>query len=438
MKKIGLIVGLGVVAYLGTIYTVDLSDKEFSQRKLAQSQIKEDPISSAAFQVLTENGCGYCHTENSEMPFYANLPIAKQLMKKDVESGLRHFQFDEVLSSFEEGNQISDVALAKISGVLNDNSMPPKAYLSMHWRSKLSNDEKQTLRTWIKQEQKNKQSLASSEYKYESVQPINADITVACSSCHSLSTGGVDRLTTSTGINGSKGPINAPTVFNSSYNIHQFWDGRANDLQEQAGGPPMNPIEMGSTSWDQITGKLELDEEMRTTFSTIYPDGITGDNITDAIAEFEKTLITPNSRFDQFLKGDALALNEQEQHGYELFKQNKCSTCHAGQAMGGQTFEVMGLKADYFGERGNVSEVDNGRFNVTNKAHDMNRFKVPTLRNIALTAPYFHDGSADTLDDAVAAMAQYQVGVTLSKSEVADISAYLKTLTGEYNGEMLN
>ena len=280
MKKIGLIVGLGVVAYLGTIYTVDSSDKELSQRKLAQSQIKEDPISSAAFQVLTENGCGYCHTENSEMPFYANLPIAKQLMKKDVESGFRHFQFDEVLSSFEEGNQISDVALAKISGVLNDNSMPPKAYLSMHWRSNLSNDEKQTLRAWIKQEQKNKQSLASSEYKYESVQPINADITVddkkvalgdvlyhdkrlsgdntvACSSCHSLSTGGVDRLTTSTGINGAKGPINAPTVFNSSYNIHQFWDGRANDLQEQAGGPPMNPIEMGSTSWGQITGKLE-------------------------------------------------------------------------------------------------------------------------------------------------------------------------------------
>ncbi|WP_122036371.1 cytochrome-c peroxidase [Aliivibrio sp. EL58] len=461
MKKIGLIIGLGVIAYLGSVYVVDSSDDARSQRKLANSQTKDDPISSAAFQVLTENGCGYCHTENSEMPFYANLPIAKQLMKKDVESGLRHFQFDEVLSSFEEGNQISDVALAKISGVLNDNSMPPKAYLSMHWRSNLSNEEKQTLRTWIKQEQKKKHSLASSEFKYEAVQPINADITVdeqkvalgdalyhdkrlsgdntvACSSCHSLSTGGVDRLTTSTGINGSKGPINAPTVFNSSYNIHQFWDGRANDLQEQAGGPPMNPIEMGSTSWDQITGKLELDEEMKATFAAIYPDGITGDNITDAIAEFEKTLITPNSRFDQFLKGDALALNEQEQHGYELFKQNKCSTCHAGQAMGGQTFEVMGLKADYFGERGNVSEVDNGRFNVTNKAHDMNRFKVPTLRNIALTAPYFHDGSADTLDDAVAAMAQYQVGVTLSKSEVADINAYLKTLTGEYNGEMLN
>lgn len=177
---------------------------------------------------------------------------------------------------------------------------------------------------------------------------------------------------------------------------------------------------------------------MKATFAKIYPDGITGENITDAIAEFEKTLITPNSRFDQFLKGDALALNAQEQHGYELFKQNKCSTCHAGQAMGGQTFEVMGLKADYFGERGNVSEVDNGRFNVTSKAHDMNRFKVPTLRNIALTAPYFHDGSAETLDDAVAAMAQYQVGVTLSKSEVEDISAYLKTLTGEYKGEMLN
>lgn len=133
MKKIGLVVGLGVVAYLGTVYIVDSSDEALSQRKLAQAQIKDDPISSAAFKVLTENGCGYCHTENSEMPFYANFPIAKQIMQKDVESGLRHFQFDDVLNSFQVGNEVSDVALAKISGVLNDESMPPKAYLSMHW-----------------------------------------------------------------------------------------------------------------------------------------------------------------------------------------------------------------------------------------------------------------------------------------------------------------
>ncbi len=461
MKKLGLIIGLGAVAYLGTVYVVDSSDKALSQSKISQSDHKYDPISSAAFKVLTENGCGYCHTDNSEMPFYANLPIAKQIMQKDVESGLRHFQFNDVLASFENGNEISDVALAKISGVLNDSSMPPKAYLSMHWRSNLSDNEKQTLRTWIKQEQENKQSLASGAFQYEAIQPINdaiqvdnnkvalgealyhdtrlsGDNTVACSSCHSLATGGVDRLTTSTGINGSKGPINAPTVFNSSYNIHQFWDGRARDLQEQAGGPPMNPIEMGSTSWGQITQKLDLDDGMKVAFAKIYPDGITGDNITDAIAEFEKTLITPNSRFDQYLKGDDLALSAQEKNGYELFKDNKCSTCHAGQAMGGQTFEVMGLKADYFTHRGNVSEVDNGRFNVTNKAYDMNRFKVPTLRNIALTAPYFHDGSVNSLDEAVAVMAEYQVGVTLSNNEIADISAYLKTLTGDYKGQMLN
>ena len=461
MKKLGLIIGLGAVAYLGTVYVVDSSDQVLSQSKLTQSTIKRDPVSSAAFKVLTENGCGYCHTDNSEMPFYANLPIAKQLMQKDVESGLRHFQFDDVLNSFEGDNEISDVALAKISGVLDDESMPPKAYLSMHWRSNLSAQEKQTLRVWIKQERDNKQSLASKKFQYESIQPINdainvddnkvalgevlyhdtrlsGDNTVACSSCHSLSTGGVDRLTTSTGINGSKGPINAPTVFNASYNIHQFWDGRASDLQAQAGGPPMNPIEMGSSSWEQITQKLDLDGGMKTAFAKIYPDGITGNNITDAIAEFEKTLVTPNSRFDQFLKGNTLALNEQEKKGYELFKDNKCSTCHAGQAMGGQTFEVMGLKADYFSHRGNVSEVDNGRFNVTNKPDDMNRFKVPTLRNIALTAPYFHDGSVETLDDAVATMAVYQVGVTLTKNEIADISAYLRTLTGDYNGKTLN
>lgn len=176
---------------------------------------------------------------------------------------------------------------------------------------------------------------------------------------------------------------------------------------------------------------------MQAQFTALYPDGITAGNITDAIAEFEKTLTTPNSRFDQYLKGNANALTKEEQEGYALFKSNKCDTCHAGEAMGGQTFEVMGLKADYFADRGNPVKVDNGRYNVTGDQLDMHRFKVPTLRNVALTAPYFHDASAQTLEQAVADMAKYQVGVTLSQSEVDKITAYLKTLTGEYNGKPL-
>ena len=157
----------------------------------------------------------------------------------------------------------------------------------------------------------------------------------------------------------------------------------------------------------------------------------------NAIAEFEKTLVTPNSRFDKFLKGDKTALTTKEQQGYALFKQNKCQTCHSGQAMGGLSFEVMGLKDDYFGDRGNITDVDSGRFNVTKDDNDMHRFKVPTLRNIALTAPYFHDASAKTLEQAVNDMALYQVGVKLSPDEIDKITAYLKTLTGEYNGKLL-
>ena len=467
MKKssyIACAISAGVAGYLATVYAVDQGDETRHKNYLSQTNlVKADPLSQQAFNIFNQNGCQYCHTKNSEMPFYADVPGAKQLMQRDIDHALRQFNISMLMEQVQHNTPVSQVELAKLESVLNDHAMPPKQFLLMHWRSDLSKQETNTLLDWVKQERRQYYSdpLVSSEYQNDAVQPISArfkvdqakvqlgevlyhdtrlsgDNTVACSTCHSLTTGGVDNLKTSTGINGSKGPINAPTVFNSVFNIHQFWDGRANDLQAQAGGPPMNPIEMGAGSWTNIIKKLDKDSALKAQFDAIYPQkGISEYSITNAIAEFEKTLVTPNSPFDKFLKGDKTALTTKEQQGYALFKQNKCQTCHSGQAMGGLSFEVMGLKDDYFGDRGNITDVDSGRFNVTKDDNDMHRFKVPTLRNIALTAPYFHDASAKTLEQAVNDMGLYQVGVKLSPDEIDKITAYLKTLTGEYNGKLL-
>ena len=194
---------------------------------------------------------------------------------------------------------------------------------------------------------------------------------------------------------------------------------------------------MGS-NWDEVIPKLEEDVEYVKAFAALYPDqGMTGDSIVDAIAEFERSLITPDSRFDRFLKGDPEAITEQELQGYELFKSIGCTNCHVGAALGGQSFERMGLKEDYFADRGDVKEVDSGLFNFTGKESDRFKFKVPTLRNIAVTYPYFHDGRTDNLKDAVVIMSKYQEGRLLTDEQADLVVAFLKTLTGEYEGEPL-
>ena len=264
---------------------------------------------------------------------------------------------------------------------------------------------------------------------------LSSDNTVSCASCHNLQTGGVDNKAYSEGVGKQLGGVNAPTVFNAVYNFVQFWDGRAADLAEQAGGPPLNPVEMASASWDEIIGKLKADKIFTNAFTAVYPEGYSGETITDAIAEYEKTLLTPDSRFDLYLKGDSTALSAEELHGYELFKENRCATCHVGPTLGGQSYELMGLYGDYFADRGTeMTEEDNGRHKQTKTDYDLHRFKVPGLRNVALTAPYYHDGTRQTLDEAVSDMAKYQVGKTLPESDVNDLTAFLETLTGKLNG----
>jgi cytochrome c peroxidase len=265
---------------------------------------------------------------------------------------------------------------------------------------------------------------------------LSKDDTLSCASCHALDKGGTDQERYSTGVGGKKGDINSPTVFNSGFHFVQFWDGRAKDLEEQADGPVNNPIEMAS-NWPEVIGKLAKDEEFVAAFTAVYPAGLEKDSFLDAIATFERSLITPNSRFDKFLKGDADALTPAEKQGYELFKSFSCATCHVGKNIGGRTFEEMGRAEDYFKARGDVIKPDHGRFNVTKEDGDLHRFKVPTLRNIAVTWPYFHDGTVVNLADAVRTMARVQVGKKITDDEVAKILAFLNALTGEYRGKLL-
>ncbi|MCV6637374.1 cytochrome-c peroxidase [Candidatus Albibeggiatoa sp. nov. NOAA] len=265
---------------------------------------------------------------------------------------------------------------------------------------------------------------------------LSHDNTISCASCHNLIKGGVDGTQTSIGINGAVGPINAPTVFNSGFNFRQFWDGRAKNLEEQAEGPIHNPIEMGS-NWREVIMKLEQDTYYIEQFSLLYLDGLTSKNIQDAIATFERSLYTPNSRFDRYLRGDDAVLTEKEKLGYQRFKAYGCISCHQGMNIGGNMFQHFGVMGNYFEDRGNITQVDLGRYNVTQNPADKFVFKVPSLRNIALTAPYFHDGSAETLPDAVKVMGRYQLGRMLSDEDVELLVAFLKTLTGEYNGQPL-
>jgi cytochrome c peroxidase len=249
---------------------------------------------------------------------------------------------------------------------------------------------------------------------------------ISCNSCHNLSMGGTDNLKTSIGDHWQQGPINSPTVLNSSMNVAQFWDGRAKDLKAQAGGPIANPGEMAFTH-ELAVEVLNSIPAYKAEFTKVFgKDAASIDMVTDAIAAFEETLVTPDSRFDKWLKGNKKALSRTELAGYKLFKDSGCTACHYGPAVGGTSFQKMGLVAEY-----DTKNKAQGVAGLTGQDADRMKFKVPTLRNVELTYPYFHDGEAATLEQAVDVMGKLQVGRAYSKAEIAEIVAFLKTLTGK-------
>ena len=262
---------------------------------------------------------------------------------------------------------------------------------------------------------------------------LSINDTQACSSCHRLEDGfaGVDNLPTSPGARGEQGTRNSPTVLNSGWQDSQFWDGRAEDLVEQAKGPILNPIEMGMPDERSVEKKIRDIEEYRDQFALAFPgdeQAIRYQNIAEAIAAFERTLITP-SRFDDFMEGDAEALSEDEQRGLNTFLKIDCNSCHDGVLIGGETYEPLGKEHPY------DNQDDQGMYLLTGDESDRMFFKVAPLRNVALTAPYFHDGKITTLEEAVRKMGKLQLDEDLTDQQVSDITAFLKTLTDK-NREM--
>ncbi len=457
MNKKPLLILLGaVVVFLPLSNLLGLSGENESIGVVSGSTPNFSKVSE-----VFQNKCVDCHSPGmTRMPIYANLPIAKQLMEKDISNASARLILSKSLYSGEE--KFTALDLGRLEAVLLNNSMPPHLYLSMHWTAKLTEDEKQTILAWISEERsKLTWSIDSSkDLKGEPIQPLplkvavddkkialgqklfhdtslSGDNTLSCASCHDLTKGGTDQAKVATGIKGQQGPINSPTVFNAMYNVAQFWDGRAKDLQAQAAGPVANPGEMGE-QWDNVIAKLKQIPEYQNAFQKIYEQqGLTKETVTDAIAGFEQSLVTPDSRFDKYLRGDKGILTADEKSGYELFKLN-CASCHNGPAVGGLSFEKMGVKQDYFKLRGGqLTEADNGRFNVTKEEKDRHFFKVPVLRNVEITYPYFHDGSVNNLNDAVRIMGQVQRNKNFNDTEINNIVSFLKTLTGTYSGKSL-
>lgn len=257
--------------------------------------------------------------------------------------------------------------------------------------------------------------------------------TLACVTCHNPESGGIDSRARSPAFDGKLTAFNTPTIFNAAYNFRIFWNGRAATLEEQV------TEERGlGMVWENAPQKIAALPGYRKAFAASYPDGLTLPNIVNAIVTYERTLVTPNSPFDKHLRGDVSALTDKQKEGYRLFKQYGCASCHQGVNLGGNLYQKLGVFGDWFADRGGpITTADLGRYNVTYLEEDRHVFRVPSLRNVAITAPYFHDGSIDTLPRAVLAMSEHQLGRKLSPKETENIVDFLDSLTGEYQGKPL-
>ena len=226
-------------------------------------------------------------------------------------------------------------------------------------------------------------------------------------------------------------------IFNAIYNFRQTWNGAAETLADQIDMVVHHPLE-GNTSWPELLRDIRQQHTLNEQFRNLYPDGVTAQNYVDALVEYEKTLVTPNARFDQYLLGDNDAITAEEKAGYHLFKEYGCVSCHQGVNIGGNLFQKFGIFYDYIADRGNITRADHGRKNVTGREQDDFVFKVPSLRNVAVTAPYFHDGQIETLEEAIYIMGKTQLGRELNAKDIELISLFLRTLTGEYQGRPLD
>jgi cytochrome c peroxidase len=266
---------------------------------------------------------------------------------------------------------------------------------------------------------------------------LSKDNTISCNSCHNLDTYGVDNLSFSPGNDGGLGGRNSPTTLNAALHMSQFWDGREPDVEAQAGGPVLNPVEMAMASEEEVEERLSNIDEYIDMFDEAFPedqDAISYDNMKKAIGAFERKLIT-KSRFDDFVGGNGAALTDEEVEGMETFIAVGCITCHSSPTLGGNMYQKFGVYADYWTLTGSEKH-DEGRFEVTQKEADKYIFKSPSLLNVEKTGPYFHDGSVSTLSESIKIMAKLQLNKDLTDTEIAQIELFLNTLTGEVPAEL--
>ena len=259
---------------------------------------------------------------------------------------------------------------------------------------------------------------------------------VACDSCHVLEKGGEDGQAHSKGLDGRPLDFNTPTIFNAALEFRLNWRGNFQSLQAQNASALLDPRIM-NTSWRELIEKLRGDPSYRSAFAAVYGGDIDPQRLLDALTSFERSLLTPDARFDRYLRGERAAITRDEEAGYRLFKSYGCIACHQGVAVGGNLFQRFGVFENPFARRPTITQADLGRLTITGLESDRYVFRVPSLRNVALTAPYFHDGSAPSLEEAVAIMARVQLGRTIDDHDIELIVKFLQTLTGQYQGRPL-
>ena len=450
-----------------------------------------NPVEAAnQAKIVLEYKCAACHAADAKPNSFLNL-LSLGLMQRHVNAAKATFTLER-----DRSLHSGVVDYLKMDRVLSTRRMPPASYSAVHIGTALTPADVAALRHHYKPE-------GAQARMFMAINPAPAPANraeqarlllgqllfndprlsttneVSCASCHDLTKGGTDNKPKSDGVPGTdgkpqQGGVNAPSVYNAAGNIRQFWDGRAANLKEQAGGPPLNPVEMGyqyPEDWQAIADKLGKDPRLAALFALAYGDaGITGETITDAIAAYEATLVTPDSDFDRYLKGDTGALTTEQKQGLKKYVLYGCATCHAGPTLGGISFENINTHADLrelatkgipgthasraedatcaachpdgvepaAAKNAEYQEGAFGRMDFTKDPAHKDLFRVPNLRNVALTWPYFHTGTVDSLEDAVRIMCITENGIVPSESAVREITAFLRAQTGKLNGKPLD
>ena len=454
-KYVLVLAATGAVATVGGFISQAVVDSMHESTELPPM---EPAKADAVAREVLELKCASCHAQDATYSKFLNF-LSFGLMRDHVEGAKRAFTLTPD-SSVRSGN----VDYLKMDYVLRTRRMPPASYSAVHFGSRLTPTDVAILRNKYKETGAAARAFApispapATDNHLEQARiylgyllyhdgRLSTNNQVSCSSCHDLTRGGTDNLAKSKGVPGPDGlpqlgGVNAPTTFNAAGNIRQFWDGRAADLKEQAGGPPLNPVEMGFScveDWDIIAHKLSCDPGMVALFAYVFGDhGITADTITTAIAAYEQTLVTPDSAFDQYLKGDEKALTDSQKAGMKSFVDLGCATCHSGPTLGGISFEYINTHGD-LRAMATPSDYQEGAFGLrdfTKKEEHKDMFRVPNLRNVALTAPYFHTGTVNSLQEAVRIMISTQNGAGAASDEtVKNITRFLEAQTGKLYGK---